>query len=103
MYFYLARNGQYYRSTWLRPGAENALIRIVACFNEDFNLEIYDVRRIAGTDLKTLLNTVSKIIDYAYNTGTKRIILKTNKLPSCYLHKVGFDTVDGCTFFDIFG
>ena len=100
MYFYLARNGQFYRSSWLTPGAENAHIRITACFDENHDLNIYDIKRIAGTDISQLYKVINNVVDYAWSTkhlGTKGVVLQTNKIPACYLRKIGFDTIDGCT------
>lgn len=104
MYFYLARNGRFYHNSFKTEGVKNAQICVTACFNEDRNLVIYDVKRIAGTETSALYDVLNKVINYAKGTqfyGTKCIINMSNKIPACYLRKVGFDTVDGCTLFNI--
>ena len=100
MYFYLGRNGRFYRSSFKTTGVENAQICITACFDENYDLNIYNVKRIAGTDVSKLYKVVNKVVDYAWSTkhlGTKCVILQTNKIPVCYLRKIGFETINGCT------
>lgn len=104
MYFYLAQNGRFYQNLQKTKAFKNAQIKIIACFNEDSDLVIYDIKRQAGTELTILLNAVKNIIEYASRCkclGTNKIILGCNKIPACYLRKIGFDTVDGCTLFNI--
>lgn len=106
MYFYLGRNGQFYCSSYVTPGVENAQVCVIACFDEDHNLNIYNVKRIAGTDVSKLYKVLNKVVDYAWSTkhlGTNCVILQTNKVPACYLRKIGFETIDGCTLLRFVG
>lgn len=104
MYFYLAQNGRFYQNLQKTEGFNNAQIKIVACFNEDCNMVIYDVKRQAGTELSALLKSIENVVEYASRLkciGTNKVILESKKIPACYLRKIGFETVDGCTLFNI--
>jgi hypothetical protein len=104
MYFYIGRNGRFYENLHKTDAFLNAQIRIVACFNENMDLVIYDIKRKAGTELSQIKRIVTKIVYWAcsyksYNVT--KVINQTNKLPNSVLHKIGFETVDGCTLFKI--
>lgn len=101
MYFYLSKNGRFFHNSNKTIGVENAQVRITACFNEDYDLVIYSIKRLAGTELSQLLKTINKMIEYATSIGVHKIINDTNKIPTCYLRKIGFETINGCTFFNI--
>lgn len=101
MYFYIAKNGKFFHNSVKTEAVKNAEIRITACFDEDYNLVIYSIKRVAGTELSKLLKAIRKMIDYATEIGVHNIINDTKKIPDCYLRKIGFETVDGCTLFKI--
>lgn len=101
MYFYMSKNGRFFHNSRKTTGVENAQVRVTACFDEDYNLIIYSIKRIAGTELSQLLKVINKMIEYATNIGVHKIINNTNKIPDCYLRKIGFETIDGCTLFNI--
>ena len=72
------------------------------------DLVIYDVKRKAGTELSQIKRIVLEIIYWArsyryynrYHPVTK-VVNQTNKIPKSILHKIGFETIDGCTLFKI--
>ena len=106
MYFYLAQNGRFYQNIRKTAAYDNAQIKIIACFDVDSNLVIYEIRRHSGTELSVLLNAIQNIVDYAVRCkciGTNKVIVECKKIPDCYLHKIGFETINGCTFLDIIG
>lgn len=101
MYFYISKNGRFFHNSRKTAGVENAQVRVIACFDEDYNLVIYSIKRVAGTELSQLLKVINKMIEYATNIGVHKIINNTNKIPDCYLRKMGFETINDCTLFKI--
>ena len=74
MYFYIAKNGKFFHNSVKTEAVKNAEIRITACFDEDYNLVIYSIKRVAGTELTKLLKAIRKMIDYATEIGVHNII-----------------------------
>jgi hypothetical protein len=102
MYFYTSRNGRFFHNYNKTVGVENAQIRITTMLDDDCNLIVCDIKRMAGTELSKLSWAIENMIEYATLIGIKKIICNTNKIPACYLRKIGFETVDGCTLFNIY-
>ena len=101
MYFYLAKNGRFCHKSIKTEGVKNAQVCVTACFDENYDLIIYDIKRIAGTELSWLLKTINKTVEFALENKSKTIICETNKIPTCYLRKIGFETINGCTLFKV--
>jgi hypothetical protein len=102
MYFYTSKNGRFFHNYNKTVGVKNAQIRITTMLDDDCNLIVCDIKRMAGTELSKLSWTIENMIEYATLIGIKKIICNTNKVPACYLRKMGFETVDGCTLFNIY-
>lgn len=91
MYFYLTRNGRFYHNVRKTTGVENAQIRIDVSFDNNCNFVITNIKRIAGTELSQLIKTIQFAINDAKRIGCPKVICTTNKIPSCYLRKIGFE------------
>ena len=91
MYFYLTMSGKLCRNLHKTIGVENAQILIDVSFDDDCNFVITNIRRIAGTELSKLLKTIQFAVDDARRIGCPKVICNTNKVPSCYLRKIGFE------------
>lgn len=103
MYFYIGRNNKPYHNFYETEGVKNAQVVVIACFNENRDLIIYDIKRKAGTEFQLVLKTVKIITNFAIENKAKRVINEAHKLPNSFLRKIGFETINGCTLFETIG
>ena len=94
MYFYLTSNGKLCHNVRKTVGVQNAQIRIDVSFDDECNFVINNIKRNAGTELSQLLKTIQYAMNDAKRIGCPKVICKTNKVPICYLHKMGFEVIN---------
>lgn len=105
MYIYLSQNKQFYRSMIKTEGVKNALVRIDVTFNNDCSgIEIHNIKRKANVDLTQVIKTLEHVITYGRinnRLGVKKITCLTPKIADSILRKVGFETVNEVTMFNL--
>ena len=105
MYIYLSNKRQFFMSSIKTEKVRSALIRIDVAFNHDCSsVEIHNLHRAFGTNVRDLVKTIEHVVTYARinsRLGVKRVTCLTPKIAESILRKAGFDTIENSTVYNL--